>query len=251
LKNVWKLLIVLNKLFILLYMSKLNLKMKKIPLLSISLIFLSLILFCFSCKKEDIDNVFPVVKILGENPMEILLNSEFDDPGAEYSDNIAIYSSRIDSDLDVNKIGSYEIDYIVLDEAGNETIATRIVDVIVDQSSFESDYNVSDTISSGPNKGIHNYSSIITPSASFKNKLLFSNFAGLGTSYVAIVEFNKVGGLTIPQQLLSENQDSLSGNGMLAKDGKSIHLDFSITYKDGSGTDVGKATYLKIDMLEF
>jgi len=221
--------------------------MKKISLLFASVIFLSLILFCFSCKKEDPDIVFPIVEILGENPMEILLNSEFDDPGAEYWDNIAVYSTRVDSDLDENKIGSYEVAYIVLDEAGNETIATRTVNVIVDQLSFESNYNVSDTISSGPNEGIHNYTSAITASALSINKLLLSNFAGLGISYVAIVEFEKYGLLTIPQQLLSENQDSLSGNGMFAKDGKSIHLEFSIAYKDGSGTDICKATYVKIE----
>ena len=221
--------------------------MKKISLLFASVIFLSLILFCFSCKKEDPDIVFPIVKILGENPMEILLNSEFDDPGAEYWDNIAVYSTRVDSDLDENKIGSYEVAYIVLDEAGNETIATRTVNVIVDQSSFESNYSVSDTISSGPNEGIHNYTSTITASALSKNKLLLSNFAGLGISYVAIVEFEKYGLLTISQQLLSENQDSLSGKGMFAKDGKSIHLEFSITYKNGSGTDIGKATFAKTE----
>ena len=221
--------------------------MKKISLLFASVIFLSLILFCFSCKKEDPDIVFPIVKILGENPMEILLNSEFDDPGAEYWDNIAVYSTRVDSDLDENKIGSYEVAYIVLDEAGNETIATRTVNVIVDQLSFESNYNVSDTISSGPNEGIHNYTSAITASALSINKLLLSNFAGLGISYVAIVEFEKYGLLTIPQQLLSENQDSLSGNGMFAKDGKSIHLEFTIAYNDGSGTDIGKATFTKTE----
>ena len=179
--------------------------------------------------------------------MEILLNSEFEDPGAEYSDNIAIYSTRVVSNLDENKIGSYEIAYIVLDEAGNETIATRTVNVIVDQISFESNYSVSDTITSGPNEGIRNYSSTITASASYNNKLLLSNFAGLGISYVAIVEFDKYGLFTIPQQLLAETQDSLSGSGMCAKDGKSIHLDFSIAFKDGSGTDIGKATYTKIE----
>jgi len=221
--------------------------MKKISLLFASVIFLSLILFCFSCKKEDPDIVFPIVEILGENPMEILLNSEFDDPGAEYWDNIAVYSTRVDSDLDENKIGSYEVAYIVLDEAGNETIATRTVNVIVDQTAFESNYSVSDTIFSGPNEGIHNYNSAITASALSRNKLLLSNFAGLGISYVAIVEFEKYGLLTISQQLLSENQDSLSGNGMFAKDGKSIHLEFTIAYNDGSGTDIGKATFTKTE----
>ena len=221
--------------------------MKKILILSTSVILLSLIFFCSSCKKEDPDLIFPVVKILGDNPIEILLNSESDDPGAEYSDNIAIYSTSVISNLNVNEIGSYEIAYIVLDDAGNETIATRVVNVVVDQSSFESNYSVSDTITSGPNEGIHNYSSSITPSASFNNKLLVSNFSGLGISYVAIVEFDKYGIFTIPQQLLAETQDSLSGGGMCAKDGKSIHLDFSISYKDDSGTDIGKVTYTKIE----
>ena len=103
--------------------------MKKILFLSTSIILLSLIFFCSSCKKEDPDLIFPVVKILGDNPIEILLNSEFDDPGAEYSDNIAIYSTRVVSNLNVNEIGSYKITYIVLDDAGNET--TCSFDVLV------------------------------------------------------------------------------------------------------------------------
>ncbi len=221
--------------------------MKRILLISASIIFLSVILFNSSCKKEDPDIIFPVVKILGDNPMEILLNSEFDDPGAEYSDNVGIYATWVESGLDVNKIGSYEIAYIVLDVAGNETIATRTVNVIVDQTSFESNYIVSDTITSGPNEGIHNYSSIITASASYNNKLLLSNFAGLGVSYVAIVEFDKNGIFTIPQQLLAETQDSLSGSGVCARDGNSIHFDFSIAFNDGSGTDIGKTTFTKTE----
>lgn len=79
------------------------------------------------------DTVAPVITINGDNPAN---TSE----GINYSDQGAIANDDVDGDItskittsgtvDTNTVGIYTITYTVVDTAGNQTIATRTVNVV-------------------------------------------------------------------------------------------------------------------------
>lgn len=78
-------------------------------------------------------NHAPTIDVLGANPMDVILNSTFTDPGATANDqedgnltNAIVTSGNVD----VNTLGSYTITYSVTDSGGLSASATRTVNVI-------------------------------------------------------------------------------------------------------------------------
>ncbi|GAB4311070.1 MAG: hypothetical protein Kow00127_00870 [Bacteroidales bacterium] len=91
-----------------------------------------LILFAAGC--QEVDETPPVITLLGDENMVHILNQPFTDPGATALDETdGDVSDRIftASELNVNRIGTYEITYSVTDNSGNEAApAIRTVQVI-------------------------------------------------------------------------------------------------------------------------
>jgi len=220
--------------------------MKKLSLLMFSIIVAGGMLFT-SCTDED--TTAPVITIIGDNPVDHLLTTDYFDEGATAQDdedgNLVV---EVTSDVDVDQIGTYFVTYRATDNSGNVGTAERTVNVIVKQISFEFTWAVVDTVT-GPGAGIYDYNSEINASATDLNKILIGNFGGFGNSVIVSATFDKFGNITIANQNLvgvpAGSEGSVSGNGMISLDGESIHITYTINYNAG-GTDVGNATFTKL-----
>jgi hypothetical protein len=80
-----------------------------------------------------VDNVAPVITILGDNPVEIVQNSVYVDAGASALDNVdGDLSGSIITTNNINTavLGTQTVSYSVSDSSGNVATATRIVNVV-------------------------------------------------------------------------------------------------------------------------
>jgi hypothetical protein len=80
------------------------------------------------------DTIAPVVSLLGANPLIVdVYNQNYEDPGVSASDNYYSENSLIrlvDNKVNVNKLGTYTITYIVKDGSNNSTTVNREVRVV-------------------------------------------------------------------------------------------------------------------------
>ncbi len=92
-----------------------------------------ILLFSFSFSSCNKDTEPPVITILGDNPISVCEDFEYLDAGATAHDNEdGDVTSKIETNSNVNPsaVGTYRVTYTVKDEAGNEAIAQREVEVI-------------------------------------------------------------------------------------------------------------------------
>ena len=83
------------------------------------------------------DDTAPTIQVKGKSISYNLINRKFDDPGVYAYDNCDGDITKkivIDSNLNINKKGDYEITYSVQDKMGNTSIMTRKVIVYSDKS---------------------------------------------------------------------------------------------------------------------
>lgn len=105
-----------------------------------------------SCKKPD--TVEPYLSLKGDNPMTIVLNQNWEDPGCKADDNKdGDITSRVEVTHDIpitgiengegptTKKGTYSVIYSIKDEAGNKTSKTRIVNVVNSAEKYMGQYN--------------------------------------------------------------------------------------------------------------
>ena len=81
-----------------------------------------------------IDTISPVITLLGANPMQMVVNSPFNDPGATVNDSCAGTSVTLQTNssfVNPNLPGSYPVFYTATDIYGNSTTNTRTVQVVV------------------------------------------------------------------------------------------------------------------------
>ncbi len=105
--------------------------MKTMTIKSVALLFILLFSVSFSSCKKDTEP--PVITILGNNPVSVCIDFEYVDAGATAHDNEdGDVSSKIETNSNVNTsvIGTYKVTYTVKDEAGNEALEQREVNVI-------------------------------------------------------------------------------------------------------------------------
>ena len=79
---------------------------------------------------EDLEK--PVITLKGENKITIYKDSEFNDPGYSANDNYdgnITDKVEVENNLDISKVGTYEIKYKVKDSSNNEFVVTRTVEV--------------------------------------------------------------------------------------------------------------------------
>ena len=84
----------------------------------------------------DYDNQGPVITLIGNNPMNISVNSVYSEPGANVTDLVEgdlTHHLKISGSVDSSKVGSYSITYMASDSKGNAaTPVTRVVNVVDD-----------------------------------------------------------------------------------------------------------------------
>ena len=77
-----------------------------------------------------VDTIAPFITLLGDNPLNLEVNSVFNDPGATAVDN---YDNLINvtstNDVNMSSIGSYSVVYSASDNSGNNSTLTRTVNV--------------------------------------------------------------------------------------------------------------------------
>lgn len=79
-----------------------------------------------------VDSEAPVIKLIGDAPMEVVRGSEFIDPGARVIDNVDYERTIVGTGtVDTFQIGAYTLTYTASDAAGNAAVeVTRMVNVI-------------------------------------------------------------------------------------------------------------------------
>lgn len=87
-----------------------------------------------------IDNVAPIIVLKGESKISVNKENEYEESGYTASDNVdgdITNKVEIATNLNINKAGSYEIKYSVLDSSGNKAEAIRTVEVVEKKYSKE------------------------------------------------------------------------------------------------------------------
>lgn len=129
-----------------------------------------------SCTEDDITN--PTITITGSVTKTIDLGDTYTDEGATANDDKdGDLTSQITStnNVDVNKVGIYEVVYTVSDEAGNTTSETRTVTVQANRlaGSYQVDAEVT-----GSNPGTYNdFIEVCTSSSVSYNKIFLTDFS--------------------------------------------------------------------------
>ncbi len=81
-------------------------------------------------ENSSVDKTAPVLNIIGESSIELTQGDTFTDLGATATDDkdgsISVTQSGT---VDINTVGSYTITYTAIDQAGNQSTATRTVEV--------------------------------------------------------------------------------------------------------------------------
>ena len=83
-----------------------------------------------SLKPEIVDEQAPTIVLNGASETKVLVNSKYEEPGAEVFDNRSEPELKIEGEVNTSITGDYVIKYSAIDEVGNEAEATRKVSVI-------------------------------------------------------------------------------------------------------------------------
>ncbi len=205
-----------------------------------------------SCKKDDA--TAPVITLTGNQTVLINLHDTYNDAGAKASDDKDgdVTSTIVTSNMvNVDQCGNYTITYNVSDKAGNRaTQVTRMVTVKSDNlASGIAGYAVHDVVTGATpssNNGAYDYQVNVGQSSTDNDKIILSNFAGLGnsTSVYATVSGTVI---TIPSQTVAGSTVIISGTGTYNVTGtgiagaKIVHFNYSA----GSALGNGSADYTK------
>jgi len=131
----------------------------------------------FSCKKDD--KILPVIKLNGDSVVNISLNTPYVDKGATASDDNdgdITKSILVKNEVDVNKIGTYQVYYSVTDKAGNVApTKIRIVNVSNSSGNKIGNWSAVDYIYY-PVMDTTIYNTDITIDSTLNNKIYFSVF---------------------------------------------------------------------------
>lgn len=203
------------------------------------ILFFVLVLFA-SCKKKDKDA--PRFQVIGSSLATTPLRTAYIDSGVIVKDESKFSVDTI-STIKLDSMGTYFYRYIAVDEEGNMGVYTRNVKVIVAHKGLLGDYEVVETVTSGPSAGgsPYNYEINITGSNPFDRILLYY-FGAWGSDIAAYAIVDEDGIITIPQQAFHEGQ--LSGSGTINYDGRSFMVDYEYEYDKGTDVARFEATYI-------
>lgn len=148
------------------------------------LLFLSSFIILFS-QCDRLDTTAPVIKLVGDETVRVHLGDTYleqgaiavDDIDGDITDDIFIDNG----DILIDEIGTYEVRYRAVDDIGNSTQITRLVNVYGEAADYAGSYNansICESISS-------DY--IVDIIAGIDNNIIFSNFLNDGMDVTALV----------------------------------------------------------------
>lgn len=220
------------------FKSEMHLKLKKINFLYITLILIAGLL---SCKKKDISP--PNISVLGDSAVNVYLYEAYIDSGIVFSDDKSNVYVDTMTNLKTDSMGTYYFRYVVTDIEGNFSVFSREINVKLNQDNLLGEYNLTETISSGPGAEYSPYGPY--PATILKgntpNKILIANFAGYTSEVKAEAVFTDSGEITIPSQVFADG--TLSGSGMVTYNANKIMFAYEYVYD--LGTDIGEITAIK------
>lgn len=207
-----------------------------------TMLFLGGTLVLTSCSKDE---EAPVLTLTGGKEVTFDLAAAAE-PGVTADDNEdGDVSSSVTSDWNTvvkkNEVNIYTVNYKVADEAGNEATESRKVTVKSDK--LAGSYSVVDIVSGGSFPGTYNYTCTVTQSSTDYNKLLITNFLGLGATVQGNITANGTA-INIPAQTVSVGGSSFNVSGSGLYTGESFKIT-KLTYTGDNGLGSGDATFTK------
>ena len=206
-----------------------------------SLGLLSLLAMAAACSKTDIKE--PTILLTADESEVHYRTQPYIDPGFfiidDYTCNLN-EAVQIDGFVDINKYGTYQITYTVADEAGNESVATRDVAIVLPiEDYYAIEWNAYDTCTSGN----YFYTGLIQDCDCGDFKVTVGNISNFGLS----AAFN----LPISgdyNQLLSLDTAkagvSFLGTGNMSPAADSIFWNYTIS--DSISSDVCRSVWIKL-----
>lgn len=183
--------------------------MKK-HLLTLTLLALSVVVFN-GCK-DDEDTTPPVITLIGDNPYTQTLNSTYNDPGATATDDedgdLSLLIAIDESEVNKDKVGSYEVHYEVSDAAGNVSDVHRTVNVVnsLTSSAWSGNYSCVITDNTG---GTYSYNESLAISTTLNNGMEWSKFGDYsGGSAKLNIKINNNNQVDVPSQSFNTNTSS-------------------------------------------
>ena len=99
-------------------------------------------------KKERIinviDNIPPIITLNGEKVIDITIGDKYIDPGYKMIDNVdgdISIKVKVKNNININKLGKYNITYEGKDSSNNKVVIKRIVNVIAKEIEYKSEYD--------------------------------------------------------------------------------------------------------------
>lgn len=177
-----------------------------------------------ACQKVDNDKIPPVIIIQGNNPLQLILGCEFNDPGIDVvddkSDTIEVYTS---DDINMEQTGTYYVNYTAVDGDSNVSYAQRKVIVeLFKVSDLEGDYTVKDTL-----RPLGPYTTYDASVAVVLNQtpplLEITNFNDFGNDFGVYFTADSAGKIDLSYNL---NDTIINGTGKIFCDKTGFRLDF-------------------------
>ena len=201
-----------------------------------------IIALCFqSCKEEDLSP--PLVTLEGEGTVTSVLNEEYNDPGATAIDDIDgdISSSvYIESNVNVDHVGTYTVSYTAVDDAGNVSPPVSRTVIIYNTAEVYEDIYLATDINIYPDQDTIVYDVAITIDSTVNNRVRLSDFAmQSGREVFADIQDTA---FIIPFQAMQDSLIDLSVQGMGWINDSLANVDY--THKENEVTRL-----LKMEMI--
>ena len=182
-------------------MGKFNILSKTI----LAAVFISAIALTYTGCKSDDDTTAPVITLIGNNPLEWVLNIPWVDPGATaVDDEDGSVNVSISGTPDVDMKGSYSVTYSATDNSGNTSTATRTVNVVNSADFLAGNYiNATDSCVSTP---ISTFDATVLPSNTVNGQFTISNFGAFGNAVIVTLMYNSA-----TDKITGNTPQSLSG----------------------------------------
>lgn len=185
-----------------------------------------------ACRTDDISA--PAITLRGNDPTFVRLGAPYVEAGADAIDveEGAIGDIDIDaSDIQVDTVGTYNVQYLAFDQSDNLGTQSRTVHVFADAAVYSGTYSTEavcaeDTV---------NYTVTVSADAADSTLLLIDNLAELGAGTAVIVRLsgNTFSSLTAADTV---GGDPIGGNGTLT-DGSTGLFRFTLNYSLQGASD--------------
>lgn len=212
--------------------------------ISIFLAFISIAFF--GCQKVSEDKIPPIIQLRGDNPLQLKHGCDYIEQGVLLTDDKDMPGAMqltVTGDTVHNSVGTYFINYNVVDSDGNQASTQRIVVIsAVSSDDYEGTYNVSDTLRP-MGSVISRYTSDVIVRSSNPPMIEIRNFNNFGVNFKSYMWHDSTGYIQVNYGL---NDTVVSGEGFTycEKEGFRLVYSVAITRNDSTFTEYHRSTFL-------